>query len=1398
MSFVFIALGVFLGIYAFFVQGATWNVGGITWNNMTGYLNSTFWNNNPTTGDIIKALYGSGDEGSIYTQNWTGYTSGTCLNNPMSVEYTWVIPATIEPYTIYVIASGNHDISSSIDMADCSALISSGTVIISGGNEKTISITNKNIILDNIHLNGNNTIHAGVLIQNTNNITTNNIETYAYTWDSSFYYGVGILGGLMSHTNIINSTTHNNGYGMVIMNAERVYVHTLASYNNGSGLRAGKYMLSFSGNSFSHITLSWNSGGIIIEQATNNIFEDVVIKNNTNWLIMTWSHNNILTGIVSSGNNTYGINFSHSSYNTWNNIITRNNVEEWIYLHNNSTGNNFINLSTIGNGTNGIYIHNSNNNQFSWIIASGQLAKWAIEQSNSNNTTMSFATIYNNKWEVYIDWGVNNLFKNFQIYNNTGGFNVKNTSGAILDTIHAYDMLWTGSSVYMENTRYSTIQNSNFFNTGDQNSLLISWGHSNTISGTMLSWAGIGILLKHTYNNFIKNSSSYNNNYRSIYLFETTGHTIQNFSWYGIWNSMYEENSHGLFLSTLYDTATQNNNHILLESNTNASLTGTVAIGWIYNVPFDELSLISGSSINIQWATSFTVSWASWSGILYKPTSVVWQKAATATETGITQVGTILDTIEVVSGSTYLTMNGGTGTIVYQIPAWTSGQYLKIFKSNNGDIWTVNAVQSWCILDEDLLCEFTFVGDIKLFAFWVPTNLSFTGYTLEDVVITSGWYYNTWVYITFTGDYISGATLNGSPYSSWDITGANGNYVFILTDEGNNSTGISFTIDTVPPSVTLTTPASGTTLYTGTNVEFRWTGYDNTAISGYTLHISWTTSHTIPNLTVTWHTIDSMLSNWEYTRRVVATDIAGNTRSSDVFPLAIRAPFTGQITLTWPNTTFISPQWFTKDYANISMRANDPVDYTISGQYVVESPVTGNFASSQIYTAQLTGANGRKDIFVTMSNSSGEVISRTFSVFFDTVAPIPTLITPASGATITTSIVTLSRSAWADAAGISGYQYFISPTNTFGTIIKSWTTTTTSSSVSINTSELGWIGSYYRYVKSIDRLGNVWTSAIQSFIYSGVFDTTPNQFSFTTITGALLSSNYQSNTITIAGMTPGVPVLASVNRWALYISGNFVGTTGYIQNGQTAYIILTSSSQYNTETNSTLTIGGVSSTFRITTRSSASTGDYSDITTNLSNTTKLQIIAIFEALRDLYAGDKATEFFNTLLVMLQNRVGGTSNNDTRDALQYLRDLVQYYGGQGGGDNINNTRWIVNGHYTAPNGKRYKIIYDNNKQRFSSPDFVTPKYFPTLDTLKYIIDINNPLGSRYATVKPIIARWRNAAIDGTRQSSPYTAPNKKVFYFFKDINGRYSSYTFTTERWFNSLNDVKEFIYNSNK
>ena len=93
----------------FVVKADSWTVGTITRNN-ANFLSGAFWDNNPTSGDIIKALYGSGGGQTAYTQNWSGYTFGSCLSGGMNVITTGILPTTLADHTIYVIASGTYTI----------------------------------------------------------------------------------------------------------------------------------------------------------------------------------------------------------------------------------------------------------------------------------------------------------------------------------------------------------------------------------------------------------------------------------------------------------------------------------------------------------------------------------------------------------------------------------------------------------------------------------------------------------------------------------------------------------------------------------------------------------------------------------------------------------------------------------------------------------------------------------------------------------------------------------------------------------------------------------------------------------------------------------------------------------------------------------------------------------------------------------------------------------------------------------------------------------------------------------------------------------------------------------------------------------------------------------------
>lgn len=107
-------------------------------------------------------------------------------------------------------------------------------------------------------------------------------------------------------------------------------------------------------------------------------------------------------------------------------------------------------------------------------------------------------------------------------------------------------------------------------------------------------------------------------------------------------------------------------------------------------------------------------------------------------------------------------------------------------------------------------------------------------------------------------------------------------------------------------------------------------------------------------------------------------------------------------------------------------------------------------------------------------------------------------------------------------------------------------------------------------------------------------DTVPNAFSFTDVTGASTSTQYTSNTITLSGMTPGVNVTASVTgtpAQSVNGGGFFTNSSFTVQNGTTIALRKTSSSSNSSTLNMTLTIGGVSDTWSITTVGADTTPD---------------------------------------------------------------------------------------------------------------------------------------------------------------------------------------------------------------
>ena len=95
-------------------------------------------------------------------------------------------------------------------------------------------------------------------------------------------------------------------------------------------------------------------------------------------------------------------------------------------------------------------------------------------------------------------------------------------------------------------------------------------------------------------------------------------------------------------------------------------------------------------------------------------------------------------------------------------------------------------------------------------------------------------------------------------------------------------------------------------------------------------------------------------------------------------------------------------------------------------------------------------------------------------------------------------------------------------------------------------------------------------------------DTTPAAFTFTAQTGVALSSVATSNTITVAGINSAANISIAGGTYSKN-GGAYTAVAGTVNNGDTVTLRQTASASYSTSTTATLTIGGVSGAFNVTT-----------------------------------------------------------------------------------------------------------------------------------------------------------------------------------------------------------------------
>lgn len=94
----------------------------------------------------------------------------------------------------------------------------------------------------------------------------------------------------------------------------------------------------------------------------------------------------------------------------------------------------------------------------------------------------------------------------------------------------------------------------------------------------------------------------------------------------------------------------------------------------------------------------------------------------------------------------------------------------------------------------------------------------------------------------------------------------------------------------------------------------------------------------------------------------------------------------------------------------------------------------------------------------------------------------------------------------------------------------------------------------------------------------------PDQFTLSALTNVSPNTVAVSNAFTVTGVDEAVPIGITGGSYAIN-GGAYTSSNGIVNKGDTVAVRLTSSTSYSTSKSATLTIGGVSGTFSVTTRS---------------------------------------------------------------------------------------------------------------------------------------------------------------------------------------------------------------------
>lgn len=599
-------------------------------------------------------------------------------------------------------------------------------------------------------------------------------------------------------------------------------------------------------------------------------------------------------------------------------------------------------------------------------------------------------------------------------------------------------------------------------------------------------------------------------------------------------------------------------------------------------------------------------------------------------------------------------------------------------------------------------------------------------------------------------------------------------YQIIASDEAGNSTQVNFIIDTTLPTINLTSPLSWKIITWNSTVIFSWTWYDwyfswyEFTLSGdsygafFTGFFTTNTNKTITNL-----------NNWTYERQVTIFDKAWNKTKSPIFPLILEVPLTWQISLWWvinvANVNY-TKTWNITLETNINNITKATITWNIvwpNNLAIINEQILAWNRSTPI---TLTPWEWQKNIYIEFEDPVWAKIYSQQTVIFDTTPPSKPNLTNINNQNYTWSIVLTRPESTDDWAWVKEYIYTIQQ---WTTTIKSWTWT--NPSITIENMELWLQWTFTIKVQAIDYIGNNSNrSESAMFNYTGIPDTSPEQFTFSRQTDVERDTIYRSNSIVISWLSTHTLVTASIDEWTLFVNWANINKQSLVKNWDVLYIELRSSEEYYEVTTSTLTIADQAAVFKLITEKSSDYDDEDD-DFDLSVNEIIELEWLYLLIENLDNNLK-----KTLKDMMEEKIDELEEEwaSAKEIakLRYIYDRLV--------EDINNNQDYI---YTAPNGKKYSVAY-KAWLWYSSINFSVSnqtKYFASKKDIEEFIDKNNPWNSL------------NYTVDNSRSTSPYKAPNGKIYNLFKTTTGKFWSYNMVVPKLFDTLKILQDHINKNN-